>query len=110
MKHTSLIIWDEAPTQHIHAFESVDRALGDIMSSVEISRAGLPFGGIPIVFGGEFRQILQVIPKAGRPQIVTASLNRSKLWDHCQVFLLKKNMRLLSGSTVEAKRDVAEFS
>lgn len=87
MKQTSLIIWDEAPMQHRHGFESVDRSLRDIMSSVDPSKAGLPFGGITIVFGGDFRQTLPVIPKATRAQIVGASLNSSKIWDHCKVLL-----------------------
>ncbi|XP_074352948.1 uncharacterized protein LOC141692109 [Apium graveolens] len=54
MKQTSLIIWDEAPMQHRHSFESVDRSLRDIMSSVDPSRAGIPFGGITIVFDEDF--------------------------------------------------------
>ncbi|XP_074323911.1 uncharacterized protein LOC141660823 [Apium graveolens] len=90
LKHTSLIIWDEAPMQHRHAAKSVDRSLRDIMTSVDPERASLPFGDITIVFGGDFRQILPVIPKASRAQVVSASLNSSKIWDHCRVFLLEK--------------------
>ncbi|XP_074352042.1 uncharacterized protein LOC141691202 [Apium graveolens] len=110
IKNTGLIIWDEAPMQHRHSFESVDRSLRDIMSSVDPLRAGLPFGGITIVFGGDFRQILPVIPKASRAQIVGASLNSSKLWQHCQVFLLEKNMRLTYGSTEAENKEIAKFS
>ncbi|XP_074377930.1 uncharacterized protein LOC141719449 [Apium graveolens] len=86
LKQASLIIWDEAPMQHRHAAESVDRSLRDIMTSVDLERASLPFGCITIVFGGDFRQILPVIPKASRAQVVSASLNSSKIWDHCRVF------------------------
>lgn len=53
------------------------------MSSMDPSRGGRPFGGITVVFGGDYRQILLVISNAGRGQIVAASLNRSKLWNHC---------------------------
>nr|XP_017245277.1 PREDICTED: uncharacterized protein LOC108216927 [Daucus carota subsp. sativus] len=55
IKQTSLIIWDEAPIQHRHAFECVDRSLRDVMSLVDPVRARLPFGGISIVFGGDYR-------------------------------------------------------
>lgn len=55
IKQTSLIIWDEAPMQHRHAFECVDRSLRDVMSLVDPVRARLPFGGISIVFGGDYR-------------------------------------------------------
>lgn len=110
IKHTSLIIWDEAPMQHRHAFECVDRSLRDIMSSVDPINAGRPFGGITIVFGGDFRQILPVIPKATRAQIVKAALNSSKLWDRCTVFLLNKNMRLSGGKSALEKKELAGFS
>ncbi|XP_074336959.1 uncharacterized protein LOC141718991 [Apium graveolens] len=80
------------------------------MTSLDPERASLPFGGITIVFGGDFRQILPVIPKASRTQIVSASLNSSKIRDHCRVFLLEKNMRLSSGKTEQEKHEIAEFS
>ncbi|KAK1384934.1 ATP-dependent DNA helicase [Heracleum sosnowskyi] len=70
IKKTSLIIWDEAPMQHIYGFEAVDRSFRDIMSSVDPKRKKLPFGGITVVFGGDFRQILPVIPKASRSEVV----------------------------------------
>ncbi|XP_074346636.1 ATP-dependent DNA helicase RRM3-like [Apium graveolens] len=110
LKQTSLIIWDEAPMQHRHAAESVDRSLRDIMTSLDPERASLPFGGITIIFGGDFRKILPVIPKALRAQVVSASLNISKIWDRCRVFLLEKNLRLSSGKTEQEKHEIAEFS
>ena len=110
IQHTELIIWEEAPNQHRHAFECVDRSLRDIMSALDKRRAKKPFGGITIVFGGDFRQILPVIPKASRAEIVGAALNKSKLWDCCQVFLLKQNMRLHAGNTEIENKRIAEFS
>ena len=55
--------------------EALDRQLRDITDNPAI-----PFGGKIIVTSGDFRQILPVIKKASRPQIVNQSLNRSKLW------------------------------
>lgn len=46
MKRTSLIIWDEAPAQHRHCFEAVDRTLRDLRNS------NTWFGGIVVVFAG----------------------------------------------------------
>ncbi|XP_074378443.1 uncharacterized protein LOC141719980 [Apium graveolens] len=109
LKQTSLIIWDEAPMQHRYSFESVDRNMRD-MSSVDPSKVGVPFGGITVVFGGDFRQILPVIPKASRAQVVGASLNSSKLWDYCKVYQLEKNMRLTSGRSAEERKEIEEFS
>ncbi|XP_074352765.1 uncharacterized protein LOC141691914 [Apium graveolens] len=100
----------QAPIQHRHAAESVDCSLRDIMTSLDPERASQPFDGITIVFGGDFRQILPVIPKASRAHVVSASLNSSKIWDHCRVFLLEKNMRLSSRKTEKEKYEVAEFN
>jgi hypothetical protein len=46
LKKTSLIIWDEAPAQHRHYFEAVDRTLKDLRND---SRW---FGGVTVVFAG----------------------------------------------------------
>ncbi|XP_074327996.1 uncharacterized protein LOC141665908 [Apium graveolens] len=96
--------------QHRHAFECVDRSLRDIMSVVDKRRGKKPFGGITIVFGGDFRQILPVIPKASRAEVVCATLNKSKIWDSCEVFLLKQNMRLNAGNTELENKIIIKFS
>ena len=54
---TDLVIWDEAPMQHRHIHEAVDRTFQDIRHSDK------QFGGLTIVFGGDFKQILPVIVK-----------------------------------------------
>ncbi|XP_070052773.1 uncharacterized protein [Nicotiana tomentosiformis] len=89
-----LIIWDEAPMMHRYCFEALDKTLRDILRFKDASNLHLPFGGKTIVLGGDFRQILPVIPKGSRQDIVNASLNSSYLWPHCQLLKLTKNMRL----------------
>ncbi|XP_074377598.1 uncharacterized protein LOC141719114 [Apium graveolens] len=84
IQQTYLIIWDEAPMQHRLPYESVDRSLRDIMSAIGKRRAKKPFGGIPVVFGGDYRQILPVIPK--------------------------QNMRLHAGNTEMENKVIADFS
>ncbi|GBO03347.1 hypothetical protein AVEN_171030-1 [Araneus ventricosus] len=49
---TKLIVWDEAPMTHVHAFLAVDRLLQDLTKCKE------PFGGKVILLGGDFRQVL----------------------------------------------------
>ncbi|XP_015957461.1 uncharacterized protein LOC107481681 [Arachis duranensis] len=66
------------------------------MTSILVSYKNLPFGGKIIVLGGDFRQILPVIPKASGAKIVMASINSSILWKHFEVLTLTKNMRLES--------------
>ncbi|XP_042755612.2 uncharacterized protein LOC111907183 [Lactuca sativa] len=62
LRKASLIIWDEAPMIHKHAFEALDRTLKDIFKYHNPRNSNLPFGGKVIVFRGDFRQILPVIP------------------------------------------------
>ncbi|XP_016503039.2 uncharacterized protein LOC107821146 [Nicotiana tabacum] len=89
-----LIIWDEAPMMHRYCFEALDKTLRDILRFKDASNLHRPFGGKTIVLGADFRQILPVIPKGSRQDIVNASLNSSYLWPHCQLLKLTKNMRL----------------
>jgi len=49
LREAKLIVWDEAPAQHRHYAEAVDRTLRDIMR-----RPDSPFGGKVVVFGGDF--------------------------------------------------------
>ncbi|XP_076904125.1 uncharacterized protein LOC143559430 [Bidens hawaiensis] len=45
MKQTNLIIWDEAPMIHKHAFEALDRILKDVLKVGNRNSSQLPFGG-----------------------------------------------------------------
>jgi ATP-dependent DNA helicase PIF1 len=94
-----LIIWDEAPMMHKHCFEALDRSLRDVLKTVDERNKDIPFGGKVVVLGGDFRQILPVMPKATRPEIVYGTVNSSNLWRYCEVLTLTKNMRVLSGAS-----------
>ena len=85
---TKVIIWDEAPMQHRYAIEALNRTLQDVLGQDR------PFGGLTVLFGGDFRQILPVIPRGSREQIINASIRKSTVWRHIQVFHLTQNMRL----------------
>jgi hypothetical protein len=82
IKKTSLIIWDEAPMAHRNCFEALDKSLRDILRSTNEESDHKPFGGMTLVLGGDFRQILLVVPKGRREHIVNASIKRSYLWKH----------------------------
>ncbi|MCH79269.1 ATP-dependent DNA helicase PIF1 [Trifolium medium] len=105
IRRAKLIIWDEAPMMHKHCFEAVDRTLKDIMKN-----ENYPFGGKVVVLGGDFRQILPVIPKGTRYEIVQATINSSHLWQHCEVLTLTTNMRLLAGCAGPDMEDRKRFS
>ncbi|XP_076904031.1 uncharacterized protein LOC143559294 [Bidens hawaiensis] len=92
LEKTKLIIWDEDPMHHKHGFQALDRSLKDVLSS------NLLFGGKVVVFGGDFRQILPVVQKGSRQDIINASLCSSYIWSECNVLRLTKNPRLTMGT------------
>jgi ATP-dependent DNA helicase PIF1 len=105
LQQTKLIIWDEAPMAHRFTFEALNTTLKDVMSSYQNSDT--VFGGKVVVFGGDFRQILPVVPRGSHSDIVHASISSSKIWDHCKVLTLKKNMRLQNSGDAD---ELAKFS
>jgi ATP-dependent DNA helicase PIF1 len=79
VRAAKLIIWDEAPMMHRWCFEAVDRSMLDIMSKNDPLNEFRPFGGMTVVLGGDFRQILHVVRKGSRQDIIDASINSSKI-------------------------------
>jgi hypothetical protein len=86
----ALIIWDEVAMTKRQSIETLDRSLQDIMGSE------LPFGGKVMVFGGDFRQMLPVVPRGTRAQITDATLLRSYIWKDVRKICLTRNMRAQS--------------
>jgi len=56
-----------------------------------------------VVLSGDFRQILLVVPKGGREDIVSASLPRSHLWQHVTILRLHINMRVMASNSEEQR-------
>jgi hypothetical protein len=92
LQTVDLIIWDEAPMMHKYAFEALNRTLQDIRNS------NLIMGGIITVLCGDFQQILPIIPKGSRTDIIQATLKESYLWKHVKCLKLNENMRLTESS------------
>ncbi|KAM0028816.1 putative DNA helicase Pif1, P-loop containing nucleoside triphosphate hydrolase [Helianthus debilis subsp. tardiflorus] len=95
---------------HRHGFEAFDKSLKDILSSDDSSNCQQPFGGKTIVFGGDFRQILPVIPSGSRQDIVNASLSSSYIWNNCKVLRLAKNVRLTVGGELHDVEQTKVFA
>ncbi|XP_021979197.1 uncharacterized protein LOC110875309 [Helianthus annuus] len=89
IRSSKLIIWDEASMAKRQAIEAVDRTLQDIIG------VRLPFGGKIMVMGGDFRQVLPVIKRRTRAQIVDSSLRMSPIWYLTKKMRLTINMRAL---------------
>ncbi|XP_021984746.1 uncharacterized protein LOC110880546 [Helianthus annuus] len=94
---------------HKHAFEALDRSMKKKSFGKSI-RSDIPFGGKIIVFGGDFRQILPVIPNGTRQQIVNASLSYSYICSKCKLLRLTKNMRLTIGAQSSDMESIRNFA
>ncbi|GJU78363.1 ATP-dependent DNA helicase PIF1-like protein, partial [Tanacetum coccineum] len=110
LKRCKLIIWDEVPMANKLCFEALDHSFRDIQCKNRYDTCTHPFGNMTMVFGSGFRQVLLVIPKGSRQDIVTASLKQPYLWDHCNVLKLTANMRLTVGALPEDVTEIQEFS
>ncbi|XP_031097065.1 uncharacterized protein LOC116001320 [Ipomoea triloba] len=75
----------------------------DLFQFVDPNSSTKTFGGKTVVLGGDFRQILPVVPKGTRQDIVSSAINSLYLWNSCKVLKLTKNLRL---STVDAHVDL----
>ncbi|KAI5593278.1 hypothetical protein BDE02_03G003900 [Populus trichocarpa] len=108
---TSLIVWDEAPMNNRCCFKALDRSLRDVLTNGNDLPNDKPFGGKSILLGGDFRQILPVIPRGTKEDIVHASLCSSVLWSKFKVLTLTENMRLSSnGLSNDQKKELAIFA
>ena len=85
------------------AFEAVDRTLRDITD-----RPHIPFGGLVVVFGGDVRQTLPVVPRAGHAATVAACIKQSRLWPSVTVLRLVENMRVQAHLTAGGDPVMAE--
>ncbi|GJS23495.1 DNA helicase PIF1, ATP-dependent [Tanacetum coccineum] len=99
-----LKLWEETwlRSQRMIALAVASSGIASLLLSVGFNcpeKRSQLFGGMTVLLGGDLRQILPVIPKAKRPEIVLACINRSELWKYYKVFTLTRSMRVNEYST-----------
>ncbi|XP_074315213.1 uncharacterized protein LOC141651397 [Silene latifolia] len=87
IREASLVIWDEASMAKRENIEAVNMLFQDVCSSSQL------FGGKVIVFGGDFRQVLSVLPRRTQQEAVEASIVSSPIWPQLTKFGLTENIR-----------------
>jgi len=91
LKGVHLFVIDEASMIPMHALHAIDRCLRDITQNTR------PFGGKTLLLGGDFRQVLPVVPQVPPTVIIDSCLKRSPLWPMFQQHRLTRNMRTIPG-------------
>ena len=65
--------------------EMIDRGFRDSMQIDE------SFGGKIMVLGGDFRQVLPIVPRASRGEEIAASIKDSYLWPSFKVYKISES-------------------
>ncbi|CAN6685077.1 unnamed protein product [Malus baccata var. baccata] len=77
--------------------DTLDRTFRDLTD------IDLPFGGKIMIFGGDFRQVLPVIRKGTKSELIQASVVKASFWSQVKILKLKQNMRSIND------REFSEF-
>ncbi|XP_010236537.1 uncharacterized protein LOC100826557 [Brachypodium distachyon] len=93
-------MYDQLNSEQLAIYDSID-----LLSEIQPSNASLPFGGFSVVLGGDFWQVLPVIPGASKQEVLDAALCSSPLWLDITVFSLRTNMRLQAVGLSDKERD-----
>ena len=102
---TEAMIVDEVSMMDRRALEAADRTFKWLRKSDK------PFGGITMVFSGDWRQILTVVPHGSKMDIIERCFKSSFLWNDIQILQLKENMRIKQtiGNDQEEQANFATF-
>ncbi|UYV79082.1 hypothetical protein LAZ67_17001066 [Cordylochernes scorpioides] len=87
IREANVIIYDEATMAPKDALRCINNLLKEIMQNEK------PLGGKTIVFGGDFRQTLPVVPHGTQAAIVESSIKFHPLWKKINILKLDNNIR-----------------
>lgn len=87
IKKSVAIAWDELPMANIAAIECTDEVCRLIMG------VDAPFGGIPFIGLGDFRQVAPVVKGQGCIPTLLASIKSSRLWSKFTIHSLHEPIR-----------------
>ena len=80
----------------------LDRTLQDLNENDEI------FGGKSVIFGGDWRQTLPIVPRSSEARQMSMCLKSSHVWEYVKLFNLTKNIRVQSSSDNPEMNDRVE--
>lgn len=87
IRRAKIIILDEATMAPSNALKCINMLLQEIMNNKK------PFGGKLIIFGGDFRQTLPVVPHGTKSVILQSCIKFSDLWKNFENLKMYQNVR-----------------
>ena len=81
LRNCVAFIIDEASMIPTHVLHAIDRCLRDITSEQ------VPFGNKVFLLGGDFRQVLPIVPHAPPAVVIDTCIKKSPLWHFIQIHL-----------------------
>ena len=105
IRMTDAMIVDEVSMMDRRALEAADRTFRWLRKTEK------PFGGITMIFSGDWRQILTVVIHGTRMDVVSRSLKSSYIWKNVHIFRLQENMRVKNsiGQEKDLKEQFANY-
>lgn len=89
VQEAHILIWDEISMHLKYGVECVKRTLRHLRCDTR------PFGGLTVIFSGDFRQTLPIVPGGDLNAQAYACFKWSSLWSLLEPFQLTHNLRLL---------------
>ena len=87
IRASTVIIWDELPGANVSTFDCADSICQQLMNS------RYPFGGIPFIGVGDFRQVAPVVKNSGPSACLSSSVKSSVIWPQFIHFTLSTPIR-----------------
>jgi ATP-dependent DNA helicase PIF1 len=88
IRRVKLVVWDEATMTPKYALDAVDALLRSIFKKPYV-----PFGGMVMLLGGDFRQCLPIVPHGRRVDVIESTIQMCSTWPLFKFLRLTKNMR-----------------
>jgi hypothetical protein len=95
--NAAALLWDEASMVSNTVADCVNRSFQDIM------QCKFPFGGMPVLFIGDWRQLLPVVPRSSGEH---HTLQKCGWWQHVRVLRLFHNWRCQNPRWMQLLDDV----
>ncbi|EFP08202.1 hypothetical protein CRE_31575 [Caenorhabditis remanei] len=91
------IIWDEICMTDKRIVEAVDTMLQ------QVKQLDVPFGGVLMIMGGDWRQILPIVEGVRGYGVARYTLKTSDLWKKMEKFVLSENQRAITDPEYAAR-------